>query len=282
MTEGKKSFKRSYDDLARFFPDIEFKAIEQIEAFHRSLTKVLSEEFHESEEELATAYTMLSNEIARLKQQITEIKSIPNVTQAVLKRYAQITTELNNAKTANSNYTTYARLKQVASEYTKERDDMIAAQFAYIQNTINNKMHEITVRILEGIDYIPPKLHLESMSKYTFETKGDGGSGALSRGLITFDLANVEACDIPFVVHDADLMDPIEKPTLTKLVREYCNMEKLGRQAFVSFRSYEFYATEAQPLIKAHEVIQLAANGNELFGWAWNKEHEKGESDGEN
>lgn len=280
MTEGKKSFKRSFDDLARFFPNVDFKPIEEIEEFHRCLSKVLTDEFRESERELATAYVMLNNEIVRIKQQISEVKSIPNVSQAVLRQFAQVSTELQMVRKANENFSTYNGLKDTAAEYAKTRDDMITAQVAYIQDTVNDKMREITYRILKSMDQLPPRLTIDKLSKYIFETKADGGSGALSRGLITFDLANMEVCNIPFIVHDADLMDPIEKPTLTEIIREYCATAETKRQSFVSFRSYEFYDPEIQPIIKSHQVIQLTANGNELFGWAWNKEQEKGETDG--
>ena len=280
MTEGKKSFKRSYDDLARFFPNVEFRAFEQVEGFHQGLSKVLTEEFRESERELAAAYAMLCTEIDRLKKEKEAIKSIPNVTRAVLRRYAEITTSLNNARAANENYETYAQLKSVADEYAKDRDEMIATQVGFIEQTINDKMREITERILRATNYIPPNLSFEKLSKYTFETHGDGGSGTQSRGLITFDLANMDVCDIPFVVHDAELMDPIEKPTLTEIVREYERVRESGKQVFVSFRSFEFYAEEVRPIIEAQKVIQLSAHGNELFGWAWNKEQEKSEENG--
>ena len=49
-------------------------------------------EFKESEADLATTYVMLGSEIKKIKEQIAEIKNIPNVTQAVLKEYARITT----------------------------------------------------------------------------------------------------------------------------------------------------------------------------------------------
>lgn len=282
MTEGKKSFKRSYDDLARFFPNVEFKTIEQVDGFHQGLAKVLTEEFRESERELATTHMMLCNEIARLKREKEAIISIPNVTKAVLKRYAEITTHLNNARTANENFATYARLKEVAAKYAQDRDDMITSQMAYIEQAINSQMRQITTRILRTADHIPPVLTFDKLSKYTFETKGDRGSGSQSRGLITFDLANMDVCDIPFIVHDADLMDPIEKSTLTELVREYERVHESGKQVFVSFRSFEFYAAEAQPIIEAHAVIQLATSGNQLFGWAWNTEESKGDSNGAN
>ncbi len=43
---------------------------------------------------------------------------------------------------------------------------------------------------------------------------------------------------------------------------------------FVSFRPYEFYAEDIRPTIEKCKVIQLEANGQEQFGWAWNKEKE--------
>ena len=89
---------------------------------------------------------------------------------------------------------------------------------------------------------------------------------------ITFDLANMEVSNIPFIVHDSDLLDPIEKPALTEIIREYDAVGKRGQQTFVSFRSLDFYAEEAQPLIKKRKVIELSGNGNQLFGRGWNKE----------
>lgn len=67
-------------------------------------------------------------------------------------------------------------------------------------------------------------------------------------------------------------MDPIEKDTLTKLIAEYDSVKKDHKQVFVSFRSFEFYAEEARPILDRCKVIQLEANGNELFGRAWNRE----------
>ena len=274
MIEGKKTFKRSYSDLEKFFPGIEFKAIAEIDKFHQGLSKVLQDEFKESEADLATTYVMLGNEITKIKEQIAEIKNIPNVTQAVLNEYARITTELNNLQAANENYKTFDELKKTAKNYAETRDKIIARQLSEIQDIVNKKMKEITTQIVRDKKLISPVLQLEKMKSYSFETKGDDGSGAGQRGLITFDLANMEVSNIPFIVHDADLMDPVEKPVLTELIKYYDSVKNQKRQAFVSFRSYEFYAEEIRPTIEKCKVIQLEANGQELFGWAWNKEKE--------
>ena len=82
----------------------------------------------------------------------------------------------------------------------------------------------------------------------------------------------MEISDIPFVVHDPDLLDPIEKPALIEIIKEYNAVGVRGQQAFVSFRSLDFYAEEAQPIITGCKIIELSSGGNELFGRVWNKE----------
>lgn len=74
MTEGKKSFKKTYSGLGKFFPGVEFQTIENIERFHQQLAKVLGDEFKETEKDLATAYVMLGNEISRINKETEEIK----------------------------------------------------------------------------------------------------------------------------------------------------------------------------------------------------------------
>lgn len=272
MYDGKKSFKRTFVDLEKFFPGEEFKELESVERFHQSLSKVLTEEFKETEKDLATAYVMLGNQIVAIKEQIAEVKNVPNVNQAILKEYARITTELNNLTEANKNFEKLEQLKAVAKEYGDTRDRVIATQLSEIQTTINQRMKVITKRILKNEIQRAPELKLEKLNKYSFSTKDDGGSGAQFRGLITFDLANMEISGIPFVVHDSDLLDPIEKPALTEIIKKYEASKNRNQQIFVSFRSLDFYAEDARPLISKNSVIELSSGGNELFGRAWNKD----------
>lgn len=273
--DGKKSFKKSYADLEKFFPGEKFEEIEKIENFHKSLSKVLDTEFKENEKNLVATCKLLDNEIGKIQDEIAEIKIIPNVSQAVLKEYTNLSLELQNLYTANDNFTIFGDLKENAKQCEDARDKVISNKLIDIQNKINNAMMIITNRIVKGNHLIPPHLFLEKINKYTFETKGDGGSGTAYRGLITFDLANMDLLHIPFIIHDADLMDPIAKNTLTELVKEYDSVKNDEKQVFASFRSFEFYEEEIRPLLKSCMVIHLEANGKELFGWAWNKEENK-------
>ena len=274
MTEQKKGFKRTFTDLERFFPGEEFRTLEDIERFHQKLAKILADEFAETEKDLATTFVLLNNEIVRIQEQITEIKNVPNVSQAILREFARITTELNNLREANQNYDELERLKKVAADYAETRDAVIHDQLLAIESAINQAMREISFAILKDATHLPPVLRLEKLGKYTFNTPNDGGTGAQYRGLITLDLANMEVAPVPFVVHDSVLLKNIERPVFSEIMRVYASMEAKRKQVFLAYDTLDSYGDETRSLLEANAVLELSPGGNELFGWAWNKENQ--------
>ena len=274
MTEQKKGFKRTFSDLERFFPGEEFRTLEDIEHFHQKLSKILAAEFAETEKDLATTYILLGNEIVRIKEQITEIKNVPNVSQAILQEYARITTELKNLQEANENYDELQQLKKVATDYAEARDAVIHSQLLGIETEVNQAMRELSFEILKDATHMPPVLRLEKLNKYTFKTPNDGGTGAQYRGLITFDLANMAVAPVPFVVHDSVLLKNIERPVFSEIIKAYVAQEDKGKQVFMAYDMLDSYGPETRQLIESHAVLKLSPGGNELFGWAWNKEKE--------
>lgn len=227
-----------------------------------------------------TAYMMLSNEIVRILSEIEEVKKIPNVSEAILKEYALLNTELKNLITANANYDRLNELKAIASEYAETRDKVIRDQLFAIELQVNQQMKEISNSIFKSEQRMPPVLRMEKLTKYTFDTSNDGGIGAQYRGLITFDLANLDILPIPFVVHDSPLLKNIEKRVLAEIVCLYAEQEASGKQMFIAFDMLDTYNDEMQKLLRDHLVLELSPGGNELFGRAWNKETET-EDDGE-
>ena len=275
---AERSFKRTVSDLERFFPNEEFRTLEEIEGFHHKLSRILDSEFKETEGDLATTYMLLGDEIARIKNQITEIKNVPNVSQAILKEFAQLSTELNNFREANHNYDELERLKAMAADYAKTRDTVTQEQLLTIESAINQNMREISLDILRDATHLPPILRLEKLNKYTFNTPNDGGTGAQYRGLINFDLANMLAAPIPFVVHDSILLKNIDKPVFSEIVRVYEKQKEHGKQVFLVYDTLASYDAGAQRILEKNAVLRLSPAGNELFGWAWNKE-EKNDAD---
>ncbi len=275
MTGEKKRFSKDFGELEHFFPNEDFRSLEEIEVFHHHLSKVLHDEYREAERKLEISYVTLNGEIVKLKEEIASIKKIPNVSAAILKEYAKIMTELNNLQEANKNYEEHERLNKVAKEYTENRDSVIKDQLSAIQMAVNQEMRLITDQIL-GRGKQSPRLKLEGLTKYSFETPNDGGTGAQFRGIITFDLANLKLTTLPFIIHDSVVLKNLSKDTLAKIVKQYVSfssregMEK--KQIFISYDSLDSYDEDTEQIMKKHAVLELSPDGNELFGWPWNKE----------
>ena len=272
MTGQKRGFKRTFTDLERFFPAEKFRALEEVEKFHQKLSKILKDEFEETESGLATTYVLLNNEIVKIRNQITEIKNVPNVSQAILKEFAQITAELQRLNEANQNYDELVRLKKIAADYARVRDVVINDQLLAIESTVNQAMREINFEILKDATHMSPVLRLKKLNRYTFNTPNDGGTGAQYRGLITFDLANMAVAPVPFVVHDSVLLKNIEKPVFSEIIKVYEKQKNQGKQVFMAYDTLESYNAATRQILEENAVLRLSPGGNELFGWAWNKE----------
>ncbi len=128
------------------------------------------------------------------------------------------------------------------------------------------------MEILDDATHMPPILRLEKLSKYAFSTPNDGGTGAQYRGLITFDLANMTVAPVPFVVHDSVLLKNIERAVFSAIIRVYHDQRHQGKQVFMAYDTLDAYDKETRELVENNAVLQLSPGGNELFGWAWNKE----------
>lgn len=86
------------------------------------------------------------------------------------------------------------------------------------------------------------------------------------------------AAPIPFVVHDSILLKNIDKPVFSEIVRVYEKQKEHGKQVFLVYDTPASYDAGAQRILEKNAVLRLSPAGNELFGWAWNKE-EKNDAD---
>lgn len=157
----------------------------------------------------------------------------------------------------------------MSGETALRRND---AEHSTIESAVNQQMRGLTLEILGDIAHMPPNLRLKKLNKYTFNTPNDGGTGAQYRGLITFDLANMAVAPVPFVVHDSVLLKNIERAVFSAIIKVCNNQKQQGKQVFVAYDTLDAYDKETRELLEENAVLQLSPGGNELFGWAWNKE----------
>ncbi|CAC9932256.1 hypothetical protein PEPCOX59622_01034 [Aedoeadaptatus coxii] len=264
---SKASYQNDYEQLLEFFPEINQKRLEEIETFHRKISRILNKEFKENEENLLNLLEITNSKIQELESQVKDQKSLPNVAQAILEKYSKIQNELTNLKKANDNFIKSDELKAKKDALKSALDNLIIDVIAQFQAELNNQMHQLNDEIYNG-KKTSPTLNISDANHYKFFTPKDGGTGSKYKGLVLFDLAVMELTRLPVIIHDSILLKQIEDYALEKILQLYTNTNK---QVFIALDKGASYTEEAQKTLKQNTVLTLEPGGSELFGRAWNE-----------
>lgn len=263
---GKKGFKRNYDDLLRFFPEVDLQRIEAIEGFHKQLAGILKKEFSETEENMQATLDLIESEMAQIEAEISQMAKTTDLSKAVLEQYATIDKELKTLRAANENFIKTTELSNTAKAYEAELNRLVVEQIAIMQQEINSEMLDINNTIYRGRK-TAPTLTITDASHYSFFTPRDGGTGAQYKGLVVFDLAMLALTRLPVIAHDSVMLKQIEDDAIEKILEFY---EGTTKQVFIAMDKEGSYTKRAQEIMEANKVLQLSPGEGALFGRTWN------------
>lgn len=263
---SKKNFKHDYDCLKEFFPNANYKELEDVENFHIKLTEILKKEYKENIDNLQMLLDIVNAKIKEYEEKAKAIKTAPNVSKAILIKFADLNKQVDVLKEANRNYLEGERLKSISRQEKAKYEEIVAEATAQVQSTINSLMRDLNDRVYQGRK-TSPTLEISDSSHYTFYTPNDSGTGSQCRGLIIFDLAVLNNTPLPAIVHDSIILKNIEDYALSKLIELYASSAK---QVFIAFDRDETYGDDMKQILNNTAVIKLSSGGHELFGRSWN------------
>jgi len=264
---SKKNFKHDYDSLKEYFPEANYQELEKVEEFHSKLSKILKKEFKEKSDEINLLLSLVYEKIESCETRAKQIKAAPNLSKAILIRYAELTKSIELLKEANKNYIESQKLQKASKEEKEKYETLIKDTIVTIQSSLNTAMKEYTDFVYAGTK-TSPKIDIIDSSHYNFYTPNDTGTGSLCRGLVIFDLVVLNNTKLPAVVHDTVILKHIEDDTLEKLIELY---EDSPKQVFIAFDRDTTYSEKMQTILHKSKVLKLSSGGNELFGRAWNE-----------
>ena len=139
-----------------------------------------------------------------------------------------------------------------------------------IAGEINSQMTRISDAIL-GPEREAPRLDLKDGKSYTFGTTTNFGTGNNYKNLIIYDLSILTKTSLPAIIHDSFLLTDIGDIPTGRIVKQYLEIAKLGKQVFIALDKTESYGPETDKDLNDNQVLYLSEGGNELFGWSWDK-----------
>lgn len=257
-------------DLAHFFPAANIGELQSIEHFHQKLRSVLVVEMAEERTELQTSIAAINTEINSLEEQLRSIGITTHISSPFLKKHSELTLQIRDL---NDQIRSYQENLDVENAYKEAKNLLKAAQekeLPRIAGEINSQMTRISDVIL-GPEREAPRLDLKDGKSYTFGTTTNFGTGNNYKNLIIYDLSILTKTDLPAIIHDSFLLTDIGDIPTGKIVKQYLEIAKLGKQVFIALDKTESYGPETDKDLNDNQVLYLSEGGNELFGWSWDK-----------
>ena len=272
MEMDESSFKRDYGELTEFFPEVDIKHIEEIDAFHRQLKSVLKSQYKDNQKKLNDALELLDMQISVLEREVSDINDEPHLTKAVLDDYASLDREMKNLRDANEYYESHKVLHQTTADLQARLDKLVNETTAELQTDINIGLRDLNKKVCEpGVS--APRLTINGAKTYTYSIKNDTGTGSQTRGMLLFDLLSLENTNLPAVIEDSMSLKQVEDQVILNIFELFNESKK---QVFVTIDKGESYSVDQTipEILEKTTVLELSA-GHELYGRSWNKEESK-------
>ena len=270
LSSSKFKTSKDIEKLKKFFPDANFKKLEEIEKFHIQLADVLKKEHTEARKDTEVQIALLSSHIESLEEQIRAIAPETNVTVAVLDSYSDIMQEMGRLRDANEAYEKKTALTKRASELLASSKAFNMEVLETIQKKINERLIELNSKVC-GNNKTAPHLVIKSANSYTYTVENDSGTGAETRGLFLFDAVVAQQTALPVFIHDSCDVKQVEDEVMVRLFELY---DTIDAQVFIATDKAETYTSKGMPeILKKNTVLRLY-EGHELFGRSWNKKAE--------
>ena len=254
------------DELKAFFPNMNFRRIEEIQDFHRKISRLVNPRI---EEEIS----IIENMIFRAEESVKELENrcrqkgtTVNFSAKFLNDFSEVERQIAITKTQNSNYNKVKSIRDEAKIASKNLKELEIGILRDIAEEINKRISYLN-GLIDSATEKAPVLTIKGNTSYSFSSDDDKGMGTSYKNLILFDLSIFQLTWLPVLIHDSMIFNNLSEKRLNGIFQLLGKSEK---QLFVAFDHFDGLAPETLGIIDNAAIIELDLDGKQLFGSAWN------------
>lgn len=251
--------------LASYFPTVNIKRIEEVEAFHRKLHGILDSELSDEAQSLQVLMQAATQEIQKLEAELVELGIPIQVPKPFLEKYSELQREISALESQNEAFEQTEQFKADVEAVEKDLDVAESQVLRDIEDMLNAQMVRYNDRVYE-VRREAPTIKFESKAKYDFHTPRDDGKGTAFKSLIVLDLSILKLTELPAIAHDSSIFKNIGDLPIDGIMDIYLESKK---QIFIAFDKEGAYTKKVADAVTDTAVIKLGENGDQLFGWTW-------------
>lgn len=271
LPDSKADIANEFDSLARFFPNANIKAFEDIEHFHMKIREILGEEMNEEIERLQPLINQYDKEIKRLNRKFEDSGLAKEMSERVLSQCVNVSKSIDRLEEETAELIHQKELQETRAEAEQKLEKMLQQQnerLDEIQDSINLRMEIINSVVTEQQE-TAPLLYITPQKEIVFETPGNTSEGTAFKSLVVYDLSILELRPIPALIHDSNILKRIQDVHLEHILERY---QSSRRQVFIAFDKADSTTVKAHKILEETAVLRLS-DRNELFGRSWSKQN---------
>ena len=267
MDESFVTTETDLQRLAAYFPTVNIKRIEEVEAFHRELSGILTSQMSEEAAGLQALIRAATAEIQKLEAQLAELGIPLQVPKSFLEQYSDIERQIAGLRSQNEAFDNTKKFKDDVDVTKKDLTESERTVLDQLEAKINAQMVRFNDFIYEE-EREAPVIKFENGKKYSFTTPRDGGTGTAYKSLVVLDMSILELTDLPAIAHDSSIFKNIGDEPIDKIMELYMKSKK---QVFIAFDKEQAYSQRTGEILNDTAVLRLNEGGDELFGYSWAK-----------
>lgn len=273
MGDLETTVSSNYNELKRFFPNNNFKELDDVISYAKKLIKITKNEKIESINEIDENLSILNVNILELENEIKKIIPNKKIPTSILDDYAKIDAEILAKENAIKKEMEFEKYKLVANQsedtYKKKLQQVIpdfVEEFnIYLKSENDSIFSNLSSPVLE--------INANTASSYSLHTEADIGNASTTRGLIIFDILALKKTCVPYLIHDGFITNAFVNENLVKILNYYvtsCETLK-NKQVFLCLEKADTYKEKLKEIAFTHKIIELDLDDKSLYGRAWNK-----------
>jgi hypothetical protein len=243
--------------VADFFPTVDVKKLEQVEAFHQKIGSIVKNELKDGLAAAELEDTALASEIMALEQQIQTALKSKGMPDDLFRRVFDLKEITDKASEENKYFEQKTQLDETIKISGQRLDVIYEKIFLEIEAKVNLKLTAFN-KVVYGPSRNSSELRIKSASSYSFTSPEDTGTGKSYAGLIGFDMAMLLLTRLPFVIHDSVIYKNIEVAAIKRILRILAAIK--SKQIFLSFDEAKKFGSQAEQLVKKFTILKLSHN----------------------
>lgn len=276
MEYGLYPTEADLSELQEFFPTVNIRKLYEVEKYHKKLAVILDGQFTTGREELTGEIAELKDQIQQVKDAISNLGFVGDLSREFLDRHAEIKSHIDALKTQNAAYLTQQELQDAKKRADEVLKKAIKDILAELEREIDEKMKEFNDSLYYPEKRKAPWVHFNEYNSYLFETPDDTGTGSNYKGLVIYDLVILYLTALPAIAHDSLILKNISDGAIDGIMKIYAKSKK---QIFIAFDKQDAYKDGTKQILADNMVLKLSDNNCELYGESWNKEVSENEDE---